>query len=72
MGKSTLMKVIFVDIINRGLGVPLFVELRRLTNDQTILDEIKDQLNALAKQFDSDDSFRSAIDWRFYHHSRWL
>lgn len=54
MGKSTLMKVIFLDIIMKKTAVPIFIELRRLSSTHDILTEIKDQLSSLAKQFDSD------------------
>lgn len=51
MGKSTMMKTIFLDLINRHHGIPLFVELRRLNKNKNILDEIKEQLNSLKKEF---------------------
>lgn len=54
MGKSTIMKTIFLDSIHRNIGIPLFIELRRLNKNKTILDEIKEQLNSINKQFDSE------------------
>lgn len=53
MGKSTLMKRIFIDIIDKNIGIPIIVELRRLSKDKTLLDEIQEQLNSLNKDFDS-------------------
>lgn len=53
MGKSTLMKRIFLDIIDNLHGIPLFIELRRLTSKKKILDEIQEQLNAINQSFDA-------------------
>jgi len=52
MGKSTLMKRIFIDAIYKNVGIPLFIELRRLNKNKTIVNEIRDQLNSLNKEFD--------------------
>lgn len=52
MGKSTLMKTIFIDVINRKLGIPIFIELRRLSTNKTLIDEIIEQLNSIDKNFD--------------------
>jgi hypothetical protein len=54
MGKSTLMKTIFIDIINKKIGIPIFIELRRLTAEKKILQEIQEQLNSIDKNFDKD------------------
>jgi hypothetical protein len=54
MGKSTMMKTIFIDIINKKIGIPLFVELRRLSQTKKLIDEIQEQLNSLEKNFKSD------------------
>lgn len=54
MGKSTLMKTIFIDIINKNIGIPIFIELRRLTAEKKILQEIQEQLNSIDKKFDKD------------------
>jgi len=53
MGKSTLMKKIFIDSIHGNYGIPIFIELRRLNKNKTILDEIQEQLNSINKHFDS-------------------
>lgn len=53
MGKSTLVKRIFIDIIEKRQGIPLFIELRRLSKDKPILAEIQDQINAINKDFNS-------------------
>jgi len=54
MGKSTLMKTIFIDTINKNIGIPIFIELRRLTNSKKIIQEIQEQLNSIDKNFDTD------------------
>lgn len=52
MGKSTMMKYIYLSIIDNGEGIPIFIELRRLNANKDILDEIQEQLNAINKEFD--------------------
>lgn len=52
MGKSTLVKYIYLDIINKGHGIPIFIEMRRLNKDHSILNEIKKQINPLNNDFD--------------------
>ncbi|MBR4157185.1 MAG: NACHT domain-containing protein [Bacteroidales bacterium] len=52
MGKSTLAKRLFLDVIDNGVGIPIFIELRRLNRDRTILQEIIEQVNSLNKNFD--------------------
>jgi len=51
MGKTTLMKRIFLDIIDRGLGIPMIIELRRLSKEKTILTEIQTILNSIHQTF---------------------
>lgn len=56
MGKSTIMKRMFIDIIDRGLdvvGIPIYIELNRLNKGNTILNEIQEALSSLAKPFDN-------------------
>lgn len=47
MGKTTLVKKLFLDIVNNGRGIPIFVELRRLGGNHSIIDEIISQLTFL-------------------------
>lgn len=57
MGKSTIMKRMFVDIIDSGLaevGIPIYIEMNRLNKERTILAEIQEELSSLSKQFDKD------------------
>jgi hypothetical protein len=53
MGKSTLTKRIYLDIIDNGQGIPIYVELRRLSRTKKILEEIQDQLNSISQSFDA-------------------
>lgn len=53
MGKSTLVKKIFLDTIDQKKGIPIIVELRRLSKDKTIVIEIQEQINSLVKDFDN-------------------
>lgn len=52
MGKSTLLKRLFLDVVDNAKAIPIFVELRRLSGEHTILQEIYTQLNSLTKEFD--------------------
>ena len=52
MGKSTMTKRIFLDIVENGYGIPMYIELRRLSKSHTLLQEIEGQLDALNKKFD--------------------
>ena len=57
MGKSTIMKRMFIDLIDNGLkdvGIPIYIELNRLNKDHLILSEIQEELNSLSEEFDSD------------------
>ena len=52
MGKSTLAKRIYLDIVEKGYGIPLYIEMRRLNKERLILSEIKGQIDSLSKEFD--------------------
>ena len=57
MGKSTIMKRMFIDLIDQGLedvGIPIYIELNRLNKDHTILKEIHEGLSSLSEEFDND------------------
>ncbi|MBO6124825.1 MAG: NACHT domain-containing protein [Bacteroidaceae bacterium] len=57
MGKSTTMKRMFVDIIDTGLvevGIPIYIELNKLSKEHTILCEIHEELSSLSRQFDNE------------------
>lgn len=53
MGKSTLTKRLFLDVIENGYGIPIYIEMRRLKKDRSVLLEIQEQINSLTKEFDS-------------------
>lgn len=53
MGKSTMIKRMFLDVVDNGYGIPIFIDLRRLSGDHPILKEIQEQLSSLTKEFDS-------------------
>lgn len=45
MGKSTLLKWLFLSIIKQNKGIPIFIELRKLNSEHTIINEIIRKLN---------------------------
>lgn len=53
MGKSTIVKRMFLDVIENGYGIPIFIDLRRLSDKKSIIFEIQEQINSLAKKFDT-------------------
>ena len=56
MGKSTVMKFMFLDVIDKGLnvvGIPIYIELNRLNKDHSIISEIQDEMNSLSVKFDN-------------------
>lgn len=53
MGKSTLMKTFFMSIIDNQIGIPILIDLRRLSKEKKIVNEIQEQLNSLDRDFDS-------------------
>ena len=57
MGKSTIMKRMFIDLIDnciKDVGVPIYIELNRLNKERNIILEIQEELNSLSKEFDKD------------------
>ncbi|MDQ0975999.1 hypothetical protein QFZ31_005877 [Neobacillus niacini] len=52
MGKSTLLKWMFIDSIKSNEGVPIFIELRKLSKTNKVLDEIFKELNPIDGEFD--------------------
>ena len=52
MGKSTLMKRMFLDVIDGQFGIPIFIELRRLNENNDIINEVAIQLGGLNDGFD--------------------
>lgn len=57
MGKSTIMKFMFNELIDQGLtdvGIPIFIELNKLNEAHTIFYEIQEELSSLSEKFDND------------------
>ncbi len=54
MGKSTLMKWLFLSVIKENLAIPLFIELRKLGSSYTILDYITEELNGINNTLEKD------------------
>lgn len=53
MGKSTLSKRMFLGAFeNGGCGIPLFVELRHLSKDNDVMQEVLKQIGNLSSEFD--------------------
>ena len=52
MGKSTLSKRMYLDIIDNGCKIPMFIELQKLSKDKKILTEITESLSSLKNIFD--------------------
>lgn len=54
MGKSTLLKFLFLQCIDKDIAIPVLIELRRVTQENSILKLISDELNAIDEGFDED------------------
>lgn len=52
MGKSTLLKYLFLKALEQQVGIPIFVELRKLTKKHHLIDEISSQLGGIKGDFD--------------------
>lgn len=54
MGKSTILKFLFLEAVDKEKGIPFIIELRNLTRKHSILNEIRQQLKSLTKGFAED------------------
>ena len=57
MGKSTITRRMFIDLIDNGLGdvgIPIYIELNRLNKSNPIIKEIQKELNSLSQEFDNE------------------
>lgn len=52
MGKSTLSKKLLISSINENKGIPILIELRRLSKSKGIIAEILEQLNPINESLD--------------------
>ena len=48
MGKTTLLKYLFLRCVNEGAGIPIYIELRKLTKERSIMSFIHEQLADLS------------------------
>jgi predicted NACHT family NTPase len=49
MGKSTILKRLFLSIVDEEKGIPVLIELRRLSKTKDIIDEIIEQLSTITE-----------------------
>lgn len=54
MGKSTLLKWITISIIEQNKGIPILIELRKIDDKNSLIDEIFNQINPIDNSFDKD------------------
>jgi hypothetical protein len=52
MGKSTILRYLFLSCVESNKGIPIFVDLRRLSKDLTLLDYIFSELNPISRELD--------------------
>ncbi len=57
MGKSTLLKWMFLESVKSNIGIPVFIELRKLTKENGILNEITREIDSLDEKLDQDFLF---------------
>jgi hypothetical protein len=55
MGKSTLVKKIFLDLVDSKLYIPIFVELRRLSDHRRVITEICEMLGIARDESKTED-----------------
>ncbi|PEL52994.1 hypothetical protein CN505_15970 [Bacillus cereus] len=51
MGKSTFLKFLFLSSIKQQIQIPMFIELRKLKSDHSVIDEIYQKINYLSSDF---------------------
>ncbi len=52
MGKSTIVKRLLTSCIEQNLGIPILIELRRLSTTKGLVDEILEQINPINDSID--------------------
>ena len=52
MGKSTISKILFLSVIEKNKGIPIFIELRRLNKNNKVIDEIFNELKLINEEVD--------------------
>lgn len=48
MGKSTIMKFLFINLINNSFGIPFFIELRKLKKNTTIIEYLLSEIEDIS------------------------
>ncbi|HFL3863133.1 TPA: NACHT domain-containing NTPase [Clostridioides difficile] len=54
MGKSTIAKYLYLSAITENKGIPIFIELRKLSSEEDIIDFIMNEINGISECFDKD------------------
>lgn len=54
MGKSTILRKLFLSCIRENKGIPILIELRKLDRDNTVFNEISNQLSSLSKPIEKE------------------
>lgn len=65
MGKSTLLKYLFLSCIEVDAGIPIFIELRKLSKNKSLLSYITEQLKDLDGKIDTTLVFKLLISGQF-------
>lgn len=65
MGKSTLLKWIFVNIIHSEQYIPVFIELRKLSKGKNVIDELYKELNGINQIISREDIYEMLEDGKF-------
>lgn len=61
MGKSTITRRMFIDLIDNSIGdvgIPIYIELNKLNKNRTIIKEIQEEMDSLSRKFDSNLLFK--------------
>ncbi|MDC2907303.1 NB-ARC domain-containing protein [Clostridioides difficile] len=54
MGKSTIAKYLYLSVINENKGIPIFIELRKLSYEEDVMDFIMNEINGISEYFEKD------------------
>ncbi|CEN87361.1 NACHT domain-containing protein [Paraclostridium sordellii] len=55
MGKSTIMKYLYLSAIRQNKGIPILIELRKLSGDTSIVKFIMNEINGIRVNFNEDE-----------------
>lgn len=64
-GKSTIEKYLFLKAIEENKGIPVFIELRKLSKDGAIIDYIINEINGIDEYLDKEDIYKMINDGDF-------